>query len=266
VGDGPPVRSNASPVLAEWFIAWDQWFGHQEPDGLRRYARRLVGSRGTTDQEVVRQWLVIDWLIRHATPGWLRAAGLAGQAERLETSPPVTDRLTLTGIAELTVVTARMTQDAHEKAWSVVARMAQPDVLGAGARPPWRPVPGNADPQRVQAWSGLADGTRAAVPLLSRLLGPACRATGYGPEPSADAPPVWRAAARTIGEAAAIVAWTATQRLVSTPGWSWRTPADAAWRMAHGAAGVALRPAEGVFAASACRLVEAMFRVTEVER
>jgi hypothetical protein len=263
VESGLAAGLDSSPVLAEWFIGCDESFGRRDPDGLRGYAQRLVGSRGTTGQEVVRQWLVIDWLIRHAVTRWLSAAGLAEHAEHLHVAPPVMDRRTLTDIAEPVLGAARAAQTAHEQAWSAVARLAQPDLDQSERRPPWRPVPGNTDPRRVQAWGGLADGTRAAVPSPGRLVGPACRATGYGHAASTDAPAAWNAATRAMREAAGVVAWTATQYLVSGPGWSWHTSADDAWQLAHEVARPALRRVEDEFMASAYELVEEMFRVTE---
>jgi hypothetical protein len=266
VDSGLAAGSDSSPVLAEWFIGWEESFGRRDPDGLRGYAQRLVGSRGTTDQEVVRKWLVIDWLVRRAATTWLRAAGLAEHAEHLHAGPPVMDRRTLTDIAEPVLRAARAAQDAREQAWSVVAHLAQPDLDQSERRPPWRPVPGNTDPRRVQAWGGLADGTRAAVPSLGRLVGPACRATGYGHAASTDAPAAWNAATRAMREAAGVVAWTATQYMVAAPGWSWHTSADDAWQLAHEVARAALRRVEDAFVASAYELVEEMFRVTEADR
>ena len=266
IATGVGQQTAASPVLAEWFLGWDESFGRQDPDGLWRYAQRLVGSLGTTDQEVKRQWLVLDWMVRLASPIWLRAANLDQEADGLEASRQVTDRRAMGEASEAALEAARAAQDAHEQAWSYVARLAQPDVSPAGGRPPWRPAAGNTDPRRVQAWGGLADGTRSAIPQVRRLVRPACRAVGFDPLEPGDAPVTWQALARAIGEAAGVIAWSATQRLVSAPSWSWHTPADDAWRAAHAAAGASLRPVEDAFVASAHVLVEEMFRVTEEDR
>lgn len=264
IATGVGQRTAASPVLAEWFLGWDESFGRQDPGGL--YAQRLVGSLGTTDQEVRRQWLVLDWIVRAATPIWLRAAGLSQEADRLEASRPVMDRRAMGEAGEAAYQAARAAQDTHEQAWSYVARLAQPDVRPAGGRPPWRPAAGNTDPRRVQAWGGLADGTRSAIPRVRRLIRPACRAVGFDPLKRGDAPVTWQALTRAIGEAAGVIAWSATQRSVSAPTWSWHTPTDDAWRKAHAAASAYLRPVEDEFVASAHPLVEEMFRVTEEDR
>lgn len=260
------LPADASPVLIEWFAGWDEWCGRQDPDRLGPYIERLAGSRGTTDQEVVRQWLVIDWLVRRAVPVWLRAAGLAVEADLLRRAAPVMGGRALADAADPAVEAARAAADVHERAWTSVARLAQPDAPGAGGRPPWRPVPGDADPRRVRAWGGLAGGTRAAVPAARRLVEPACRAVGFGTAGSDEAPIAWRAATRAAVEAAGVVAWTATRTIVAASGWSWHTPADDAWHSAHAAAGTALRPVEATFVASADALVEEMLQVAEVDR
>lgn len=255
-------RSDASPVLAEWFVAWNNGLGAGDCEALRLYAARLVGSRGSIDQEVTRQWLTIDWLIRLAAPTWLRGAHLFEHAERLGSGPVVVDRRSLTGVADVAEAASVAARDAHEAAWSTVAELVQPDASNSGRRPPWRPVPGSADPRRVTTWGGLADGTRAAIPPVGRLVGPACRATGYAPEGD-DAPLAWRAASRAVADAAGIVAWIATRSVVTTPGWSWRAPVDDAWHIAQRRARSALEPVETTFVAAAYELVERMFRVTE---
>jgi hypothetical protein len=205
-------------------------------------------------------------MVRLATPVWLRAGSLSREADGLEACRPVMDGRALGEAGGVAFGAARAAQDAHEHAWSYVAGLAQPDVSPVGGRPPWRPAAGNTDPRRVQTWGGLADGTRSAIPPVRRLIRPACRAVGIDPLRPGDAPAAWQALTRAIGEAAGIVAWSATQRLVSAPSWSWHTPADDAWRKARAAAGACLRPVEEAFLASAYALVEEMFRVTEEDR
>lgn len=260
---GHASRSDASPVMAEWFLGWNDTLRDPGREALRSYVRRLAGSWGTIDQEVARQWLVIDWLIRVAAPTWLRGAGLFEQADQLARRPGIGDRRSLADVTAAAEMAARGAHAAEERAWTSVADLAQPGARDAGGRPPWRPAPGSSDPTRVSAWGGLADGTRQAIPNATRLLGPASRATGYGLRESEDAPPGWRAAVRAVKDAASAVAWNATRSVVLAPEWSWQVPIEAAWSVAHTAARSALEPVEAEFFASAHVLVDRMFRVTE---
>lgn len=256
-------RTATSPVLAEWFLGWDESFGREDPDAVRRYAQRLVGSLGTVDQEVRRQWLVLDWMVGVAAPLWLRTAGLGEHADRLGACRPVTDRQAMSDAGEVVSAAARAAQDVHEHVWSHVAHLAQPDARSDAGRPLWRPALGDTDPRRVHAWGGLAGGVRSAIPPVHRFVRPACRALGYDPLTIAEVPVVWQALTRAIDEASAAIAWSATQRLVSEPAWSWHAPVDDAWLLAHAAAGAALRQVDGAFVASAHSLVDLLLQVTE---
>lgn len=249
-------------MLAEWFLGWHQSFGDSERDGLGWHARRLIGSLGTTDQEVRRQWLVLDWAIRVATPIWLAAAGLGDEAERLRACRPIDARQAMRDAAPVAQNAARAAQDAHELACERVARLSERDVTLAGEGASLRSVPAGALPRRMRARVGLAEGTRSAVPSLARLVRPACRAVGYDLGEPGDAPVVWQAITYAIAEAAGCVAWCATQRVVTAPAWSWSASAGDAWRMAHEAASASVRDVEDVFVASAYELVKEMFQVT----
>src|SRR5690606_12283651 len=50
---------------------------------LKRHILRLVGSKGTAEQEDLRGWMALDWLVRVHAPAWLRLAGLDEHADRL---------------------------------------------------------------------------------------------------------------------------------------------------------------------------------------
>lgn len=250
-------------MLAEWFLGWHESFGHREPDGLWWYARRLVGSLGTTDQEVRRQWLVLDWAVRVATPIWLAAVGLGGHADRLRACRPLDARQAMGEAAPVAQEAALAAQVAHESACECVARLSEPDLMPAGGGLSLRRAPSGVHPRRARAWVALSEGTHSAIPTLARLVRPASRAVGYDPREPADAPAVWRAITHAIAEAAGGIAWRATQRVVTAPDWSWDALAGDAWRMAHEAASESMCEVEDAFAASADDLVEEMFLVTE---
>lgn len=81
----------ASPVIAAFCRTWndtEEPYGQAIRDRLRFYVPRLVGSRGTPQQEERRAWLAMDWLIRVCAPAWLRLAGLTTHADALAQLPP----------------------------------------------------------------------------------------------------------------------------------------------------------------------------------
>jgi hypothetical protein len=77
----------ASPVLGEFLRSWNDAFDDTTRQTLKPYIPRLVGSRGTAEQEDARAWLAFDWLVRTYTPVWLRLAGLDVAAATLAALP-----------------------------------------------------------------------------------------------------------------------------------------------------------------------------------
>jgi hypothetical protein len=57
-----------SPVLLDWFTAWGTVLGEEDRRGLARYVQPLARSWGSTDVELYRQWLVLDWAFTVAVP------------------------------------------------------------------------------------------------------------------------------------------------------------------------------------------------------
>ena len=85
----------ASPVIASFCRSWNDTsgpYGQEIRNRLRGYIPRLVGSRGTNEQEEQRAWLATDWLLRVCEPAWLRLAGLTEHAETLSALPPQLSR------------------------------------------------------------------------------------------------------------------------------------------------------------------------------
>ena len=79
----------ASPVIAAFLRSWNDSLPDDERQHLKQYIPRLVGSKGTDEQETDRAWLATDWLIRVQAPAWLRLAGMADQADLLAAMQPV---------------------------------------------------------------------------------------------------------------------------------------------------------------------------------
>ena len=86
----------ASRVLGAFLRSWNDTLPDDERQQLKQYVPRLVGSKGTAEQEDARAWLAMDWLVRSYTPTWLRfaastapqyAEGLAAHADRLAALP-----------------------------------------------------------------------------------------------------------------------------------------------------------------------------------
>ena len=89
----------ASPVIAAFCRAWNDTedpYGQAIRDRLRNYVPRLVGSRGTAEQEERRAWLATDWLIRVCATAWLRLAGITEHADALIRLPPQISREAVT--------------------------------------------------------------------------------------------------------------------------------------------------------------------------
>lgn len=256
---GTGAHFEASPVLAEWFVGWNDALGKDDRESLRPYVGRLEGSRGTIAQEIVRQWLVIDWLMRVAVPTWLGGAGLVDHADRLVAHPAVDDRRLLRSAALHLEAAARAAKEMHQTAWTAVAKRADLGTERTEPRSMYRPGQEGGTGSGA-AWNALADGTRAAIPPASRLVGPACRATGYGLE---NMPYTWLVIAEALTSAVGIVAWTAAGALVVSPGWSRRVSSADARSSALAAVQSALEPVQAEFTVSAHLLVERLFAVTE---
>ena len=88
-GDTPASVSPVLATFARWLAA-----GLDDADRqmLKSVAPRLIGTGpATLEEDRARQWLASQWLVRVQAPAWLRAAGMAEAAQRLE----ALDRLTI---------------------------------------------------------------------------------------------------------------------------------------------------------------------------
>ena len=92
----------ASPVIGVFLRNWNDSLDDEARQMLKPYVLKVVGTRGTPEQEAQRAWMAADWLVRVQAPAWLRLAGLVDQAELLE------------GMAELTPETVPSIKPALE--------------------------------------------------------------------------------------------------------------------------------------------------------
>jgi hypothetical protein len=252
-----------SPVINEWLLVWNDSLDDEPRQQLLPYVERLGRSRGTTADEVVRQWAVIDWVVRVLAPLWLDAAGLSAIGRKLAHGRPVEDQATLSAAAPGVEAAWRATHRVRDRLFLTLAASGQPPGPSPSQRPPWRPAPDDVGHRQAEAWHSLADGTRAAVEVHRTLLGPAGAALGYRGERPEQCPVTWTAAIEAVSGANTIVAWRASHQLVSGDNWSWRIPGDSAWQLAYEFARKALEPAEETTHASAHRLLDHLLKVTE---
>jgi hypothetical protein len=77
-----------SPVLGVFVRSWNDTLDDTTRQRLIPFIPRLVGTANDGGDQT-RVWMLVDWLARVYAPAFLRAAGLAGQAGRLEQAPPI---------------------------------------------------------------------------------------------------------------------------------------------------------------------------------
>jgi hypothetical protein len=68
--------------------SWNDTLDDTTRQRLIPFIPRLVGTANDGGDQT-RVWMLVDWLARVYAPAFLRAAGLAGQAGRLEQAPPI---------------------------------------------------------------------------------------------------------------------------------------------------------------------------------
>ena len=192
-GEAWSVRPRcASPAITEWMIAWNDGLDDVFRQSLRRYIRRLTGSRGTRAHERARQWMVADWLVRSYTPSWLAAAGLGNHADRLARLGPLTDAADVAKAWPTVRAAGRAARAQRDQAWrSADTVVAAHDWGTAGA-----------------VWSAIADATWGAA-------GNAARAVVWtATDPTAPgrvAVPMWDTACDAAADAAGALAWVAVR-------------------------------------------------------
>ena len=145
----------ASPVIGAFMRSWNDALNDNDRQDLKRYIRRLVGSKGTPEQENLRGWMALDWLVRVHTPVWLRHAGLDEHADRLAGLAEIRPD-TVQGVEPVLDAAREAALTAWDAAWDaarVAARETARDAAGAAA--------GAA--ARAAAWSVTWDTARVAA-------------------------------------------------------------------------------------------------------
>jgi hypothetical protein len=153
----------ASPVIGAFLRSWNDSLPDDERQHLKQYIPRLVGSKGTDEQETDRAWLATDWLIRVQAPAWLRLAGMADQADLLAAMQPVNPETCPSIMPALKAVRsdAAAARDAAGAAAWDAAWAAARDAAGVAARA----AAGVAarDAARDAAWAAARDAARDAA-------------------------------------------------------------------------------------------------------
>lgn len=82
-----------SPVIADFVRLWNDGLPtNRDRDRLLKpLLSKMIGTRTTDDDEKVRSYLIIDWLVRTYTPTWLHVAGLGVHADVLTSMPAIAD-------------------------------------------------------------------------------------------------------------------------------------------------------------------------------
>lgn len=90
--DAPP---DVAASIAAFFRHWNDDLGEAERNVLiKPLLPLLVGTRTNEPDEDTRALMAMDWLVREYTPPWLRIAGLAREADTLDSLPPIKDAKT----------------------------------------------------------------------------------------------------------------------------------------------------------------------------
>jgi hypothetical protein len=261
VANEPPSNQPAcaSPVLAQWMLAWADALDDDGRQQLRAYVPALAASRSPLIVETARQWRIIDWLIRTATPIWLQGAGLYDHGDAVLALAPIA---TPGDLALARSATERTAEAAHtaEIAASTAASEAQPDASGV-----WHLPTGQDAMQRdcgpPDLWAVAVDATLSAIEATVTMADAAHQAAGYAAMPPADHPPAWTMATATIVHASAAIAWRGIRTLVASQGWSADLPPDRAWHATGAAAHSSLQPTERATQEASHRLVTELLQM-----
>jgi hypothetical protein len=167
----------ASPVITSFLVYWNDSMNDVDRQMLKPYIVRVVGTRTGKRHEEQRAWMLTDWLARECAPAWLRLAGLAGQAELLESLAPLTSAASASK-AQLVLDAARKdSAAARDAAWAAArdaAWVAARDAAWAAARDAaWvaaEVAAGAAawDAARDAAWDAARDAARDAAWAAAR--------------------------------------------------------------------------------------------------
>ena len=122
-----------SPVLAAFGRNWnDGMRSDDERASLKPYIPLLIGTAGDAAADERRAWMATDWLVRVATPAWLRLAGLIEHADTLAALQPITNAAYAASV-QGSIVSARDSAAAAGAAAGAAARAAARAAAWAAA-------------------------------------------------------------------------------------------------------------------------------------
>jgi hypothetical protein len=151
----------ASPVITSFLVSWNDAMNDVDRQMLKPYIVRVVGTRTGKRHEEQRAWMLTDWLARECAPAWMRLAGLAGQAELLESLAPLTSAASAREAQP--VLDAARKDSAAAWAAAGAAWDAAWDAARAAARDAARAAAGAARAAAGAAWAAAGDAARAAA-------------------------------------------------------------------------------------------------------
>ena len=80
-------------VISTFLRTWNDSLSDEERNSLLLpLLPLLINTRATTEVELRRVYMALDWLIREQTPAWINLAGLTKQANILASLPEITGK------------------------------------------------------------------------------------------------------------------------------------------------------------------------------
>jgi hypothetical protein len=163
----------ASPVITSFLVSWNDAMNDVDRQMLKPYIVRLVGTRTGKRHEEQRAWMLTDWLARECAPAWMRLAGLAAQAELLESLAPLTSAASARKAQPVLDAARKDSAAARAAAWAAAwaaAGAAARDAAWAAAR----------DAAGAAAWDAARDAAGAAAwDAAGDAAGAAARAAAW---------------------------------------------------------------------------------------
>ncbi len=139
--DHPPC---VSPIIGEFLRSWNDAMSDDDRQMLKPLIPHVINTVSTPGMELLRSYMALDWYCRVSTPAWLRLAGLTSEAEAIEATAPIVDR-----------VTAAAAQEALNKARNAAS------AAGSAARSAAGSAAGSA--AWSAAWSAAGSAARSAA-------------------------------------------------------------------------------------------------------
>jgi hypothetical protein len=163
----------ASPVITSFLVSWNDAMNDVDRQMLKPYIVRLVGTRTGKRHEEQRAWMLTDWLARECAPAWMRLAGLAAQAELLESLAPLTSAASARKAQPVLDAARKDSAAAGAAAWAAAVDAARAAAWAAAGAAAWAAA---VDAARAAAWAAAVDAAGAAARAAARAaLAPTTR-------------------------------------------------------------------------------------------